>query len=114
MKNLILTTGILLLFVMGTLYQLDCAQAIRFARRLDWTCKEMAEALTREEDGAAKAQEILQRNMEGWASSLPAWSSTADSSGVTVRMEAEGPPMRLSFLRGLVRLSASGHAAAPG
>lgn len=109
MKNLIITTGILILMITGILYDEDCSDVVRQQRRLAWTCEEMAagawiahwEKGQSEENAEAVAGEILQRNLKDGC-----WEMECQGSEVTVYVDLGDIKTRLRFLQGAARLQA--------
>ena len=126
MKNLIITTGILLLMIMGILYDQDCTEVIRMERRLAWTCEEMAAgaaAVLQEKGGTeteakSVAAEILRRNLHldenmnpeserGVLQETVEWTVVFTEDAAWVQVDCGEGRVRLSILKGLVRLKHS-------
>jgi hypothetical protein len=124
MKNLIITAGIMLLMVMGILYDLDCTEVMHTTRRLAWTCQEMAAAAAisrweqgnTEEEAKSGAAEILLRNLylnrqagserqAGIIEGDVRWEIQLDKPYVTVSVDGGMGKTRLPFLQGQVALT---------
>ncbi|MGN0712138.1 MAG: hypothetical protein ACI4LJ_00045, partial [Anaerovoracaceae bacterium] len=101
MKNLILTTGILLLMITGMIYDQDCRNLIETQRRLKWVCEEAAYGaavkLWREgksmQEAEAAAEEILQRNLDPVQ-----WEMEMKDGIVEIRADLGEADFRLPFL----------------
>lgn len=106
MKNLILTTGILLLMITGMIYDQDCRNLIETQRRLKWVCEEAAYGaavkLWREgkslQEAEAAAEEILRRNLD-----TVQWKMEMKDGVVEIQVDLGEADLRLPFLQGLVR-----------
>ncbi|MGN0714943.1 MAG: hypothetical protein ACI4LN_03900 [Anaerovoracaceae bacterium] len=106
MKNLILTTGILLLMITGMIYDQDCRNLIETQRRLKWVCEEAAYGaavkLWREgkslQEAEAAAEEILRRNLD-----TVQWEMEMKDGVVEIRADLGEVNFHLPFLQELVR-----------
>lgn len=106
MKNLILTTGILLLMITGMIYDQDCRNLIETQRRLKWVCEEAAYGaavkLWREgkslQEAEAAAEEVLRRNLD-----TVQWKMEMKDGVVEIQVDLGETDLRLPFLQGLVR-----------
>ncbi|MCI8608532.1 MAG: hypothetical protein HFE73_02715 [Firmicutes bacterium] len=126
MKNLIITVGMMLLMMMGLMYDQDCIEVIRIERRMGWVCEEMAAgaAICQEQGESVKeakniAEDILQRNFyldegmkpkagTGILQEPVEWKVVFGQEETSVEVDCGMARLRLKFLEEQARLTAKG------